>query len=54
MLTSMITSNFFDNRPQYFTAVAGSTEGDYNVAFTTIQLDVDYNLHKKFYISLAG
>ncbi|MDF2193035.1 DUF5723 family protein [Paraflavitalea sp. CAU 1676] len=46
---------FFDNRPQYFTAVAGSTEGDYKVALpTTIQLDVDYNLHKKFYISLAG
>jgi len=46
---------FFDSRPQYFTPVAGSAESAYKVALpTTLQLDVDYNLHKKFYVSLAG
>lgn len=46
---------FFDSRPQYFTPVAGSTESDYKVGLpTTLQLDVDYHLHRGFYISAAG
>lgn len=46
---------FFDSRPQYFTPVPGSTESDYKVGLpTTLQLDVDYHLHRGFYISAAG
>lgn len=47
--------SFFDGRPQYFTPVVGSAESEYKVALpTTMQLDVDYNLYRRFYISLAG
>lgn len=46
---------FFDSRPQYFTPVAGSTEETYKVGLpTTLQVDVDYHLHRGFYISAAG
>jgi hypothetical protein len=46
---------FFDSRPQYFTPVAGSTEDTYKVGLpTTLQVDVDYHLHRGFYISAAG
>lgn len=46
---------FFDDRPQFFTPVAGNTENEYKVGLpTTMQLDVDYNLHRNFYISFAG
>ncbi|WP_276480070.1 DUF5723 family protein [Paraflavitalea pollutisoli] len=45
----------FDSRPQFFTPVAGSAENEYKVALpTTIQLDVDYNIHNGFYVSAAG
>lgn len=47
--------HFFDSRPQYFTPVSGSTDSEYKVALpTTMQLDIDYNLYRRFYISLAG
>lgn len=46
---------FFESRPQYFTPVAGSNESNYKVALpTTIQLDVDYHLHRGFYAQLAA
>lgn len=46
---------FFDSRPQFFDEVAGSTERDYKVGLpTTLQVDVDYQLHNNFYINAAG
>ena len=47
-------NSFFQSRPQYFTPAAGNAVGSYKVALpTTLQLDVDYHLHRGFYAHLA-
>jgi hypothetical protein len=46
--------SFFRSRPQYFTPVAGNT-ADYKISLpSTVQLDVDYHVHRGFYTSLAA
>lgn len=41
--------------PQYFTEDSGMNADAYNVSLpTTLQLNVDYHLHRGFYINLAG
>jgi hypothetical protein len=43
-----------DSRPQYFTP-GGNTASSYKVSLpTTLQADVDYHLHKGFYINAAA
>ena len=47
--------NYFATHPQYFTPVAGSNESSYKVSLpTTLQLDLDYHLHRGFYAQLAA
>lgn len=46
---------YFTNHPQYFTEVAGLNGNDYDVALpTTLQIDLDYNVNKGIYVSLAS
>lgn len=46
---------FFNSRPQFFTAEAAGNESNYKVALpSTLQLDLDYHLHKNTYVSLAS
>jgi len=46
---------YFASRPQFFTPVAGSAESTYKVSLpTTLQLDLDYHLHRGFYAQLAA
>lgn len=48
-------NDFFTSRPQYFTPKASNIEEDIKVALpTTLQLDVDYHIHRGFYVSAAG
>ncbi|HEX8461989.1 MAG TPA: DUF5723 family protein [Segetibacter sp.] len=47
--------NFFNSRPQFFTPDNTNTESSYKVSLpTTLQLNVDYNLHSNLYINLAS
>ncbi len=47
-------NSFFQSKPEYFTPVGGAG-GDYKVSLpSTVQLDVDYHLHRGFYASLAA
>ena len=46
---------FFDSLPQYFPAVASSNESTYKVMLpTTVHLNLDYHLHRGFYLQLAS
>lgn len=46
---------YFNSRPQYFTPVSGNNASSYKVALpTTVQLDLDYHLHRGFYAQLAA
>lgn len=46
---------FFNSKPQYFTADNANTESSYKVSLpSTLQVDVDYHLHRGFYVSLAS
>jgi hypothetical protein len=46
---------FFNSRPQYFTQADGSGESRYNVSLpSTLQVDIDYHLHKNLYVSMAS
>lgn len=48
-------NTYFKERPQYFKPVAGSTDATYNVSLpTTLQLAVDYHLHRGLYVNLEG
>ncbi len=45
---------FFRNKPEFFTPTAGSGENTYKVSLpTTMQLDIDYHLHRGFYVNGA-
>ncbi len=45
---------FFKSKPEFFTPVQGNNETQYKVSLpTTLQMDVDYHLHRGFYASLA-
>lgn len=45
---------FFDSRPQYFTPDNHNNAGTYNVALpATLHINIDYHLHRGFYIDLA-
>ena len=47
--------DFFDSKPQYFTADNSNSESTYNVSLpSTLQLDLDYHLHRGWYVSLAS
>ena len=47
--------SFFDRKPQYFTADNSNSESSYNVSLpSTLQLDLDYHLHRGWYVSLAS
>ncbi len=47
--------SFFDNNPQYFTAVAGGNSKNYQVGLpASLQIDADYHFHQGFYINLSG
>jgi len=46
--------SFFRTKPQFFTPIT-SNDGDYSVSLpSTLQLDLDYHLHRGFYASLAA
>jgi hypothetical protein len=46
---------YFKSRPQYFTAAGTNAESTVNVSLpTTLNIDVDYHLHKGFYVSASG
>ncbi len=48
-------NEFFNSRPEYFTAAGKALQSTYPVALpTTLQLDVDYRLHRGFYAQLAA
>lgn len=48
-------NSFFATRPQFFTPAATNTDNTYGVSLpSTLQLDVDYNIHRGFYVSLAS
>lgn len=45
---------FFDSRPQYFVPDHGSNAATYKVGLpTTLHVNVDYHLHRGFYVDLA-
>jgi hypothetical protein len=47
--------NFFKSRPQFFTPNNTNSESSYKVSLpSTLQLNVDYNLHRNFYVNLAS
>jgi hypothetical protein len=47
--------SFFDSKPQYFTPDGNNNSTDYKVGLpTTLQVNVDYHLHRGFYIDLAA
>ena len=47
--------SYFNSRPQYFTPLTNSADVAYKVALpTTLQLDLDYRLHRGFYAQLAA
>jgi hypothetical protein len=47
--------NYFESRPQYFTAANTNAETSYSVSLpTTLHVDMDYHLSKGFYISAAS
>ena len=46
---------YFKARPQYFTPASSNAETTLSVALpTTVNVSVDYNVHKGFYISASG
>jgi hypothetical protein len=46
---------YFDSKPQYFSPDNSVSSGDYNVNLpTTLQINVDYHLHRGFYVDLAA
>jgi hypothetical protein len=46
---------FFNSRPEFFTPDNSLGGAEYKVSLpTTLQLDLDYNLHKNLYVSLAS
>ena len=45
---------FFESRPQYFTPDNSNNTRDYKVSLpTTLHLNIDYHLHRGFYVDLA-
>lgn len=47
--------SFFDSKPQYFTPDNSNNSPDYKVGLpTTLQVNVDYHLHRGFYVDLAA
>lgn len=47
--------DYFNAHPEYFTPVAGSSASQYKVSLpTSLQLDLDYHLHRGFYAQLAA
>ena len=47
--------DLFNSRPQFFTAETGNNDATYNVGLpSTLQVDVDYNVHKNVYVSLGS
>lgn len=48
-------NSFFRSRPQFFTPDASNNETEYAVSLpTSLNVDVDYHLHKGFYVSASG
>lgn len=46
---------FFQSRPQYFTPTAQGAETEYEVSLpTTLQVNIDYHIHKGFYLNFGG
>ncbi len=46
---------FFKSKPQYFTPTTSNSETSYSVSLpTTLNIDLDYRLHKGFYVSASG
>ena len=46
---------FFSSRPQYFTPAGSNTNTEYNVSLpTTLQLDADYHIQKRLFVSLGS
>lgn len=47
--------SYLDGRPALFTPAAGNDNSDIKVSLpTTLQLDIDYHIHRGFYVSAAG
>ncbi|MGV3657637.1 MAG: DUF5723 family protein [Chitinophagaceae bacterium] len=47
--------DYFNSRPQFFSAISNGSDAAYKVSLpTTLQLDLDYNLHRGFYAQLAA
>jgi hypothetical protein len=46
---------YFNSRPAYFTPDNSMNSAEYKVSLpTTLQIDLDYNLHKNLYVALAS
>lgn len=46
--------SFFQSKPQYFTPDNTNNESSYKASLpSTLQLDIDYHLHKNFFVNLA-
>jgi hypothetical protein len=46
---------YFNSRPQYFTPDNSNAESSYRVSLpSTLQIDVDYHLHRGWYVSLGS
>lgn len=47
--------DLFNSRPQFFTTESDGSEANYNVALpSTLQLDIDYHVHNRLYVSFGS